>query len=62
LADAERSTDIKETTNVNDYILNAKEVDRLVYCRFGEKYITDMEKRKSSNISSLNTPAHTANN
>ena len=41
---------------ISDYMLNAKEVNRIVYCRFGEKYISDLEKRKNSNISSLNAP------
>ena len=54
--------EIKEASNMNEYMMNAKEADRLVYCRFGEKYIADMEKRKNSNISALNTPAHTAFN
>jgi len=37
-------------------MINAKIANRLVYCRFGEKYISDLEKRKNSNISSLNQP------
>ena len=37
-------------------MINAKEANRIVYCRFGEKYISDLEKRKNSNISSLNAP------
>jgi hypothetical protein len=37
-------------------MINAKEVNRLVYCRFGEKYVTDLEKRKNSNLTSLNQP------
>ena len=48
-------SDIKETNNVNDYIINAEEADRLVYCRFGKKHIEDMIKRKNSNISCLNS-------
>ena len=28
----------------------------LVYCRFGEKYLTDLEKRKNSLISMTNQP------
>lgn len=41
---------------VSDYMINAREANKLVYCRFGEKYITDLEKRRSSNISALNQP------
>jgi len=48
--------EIAESRTISDYLINAKEAKRLVYCRFGEKYITDLEKRKNSNISSLNTP------
>jgi hypothetical protein len=50
------STDIPPCTMINDYLINAKNANRLVYCRFGEKYVTDLEKRKNSNISSLNAP------
>ena len=40
--------DIKETNNVNDYMMNAEDVDRLVYCRFGKKHIEQMIKHKNS--------------
>jgi len=49
-------SDIKETNIMSDYIINAHTANRLVYSRFGEKYISDMEKRKNSNISSLAAP------
>lgn len=48
--------EIKEANVISDYLINAKEANRLVYCRFGDKYITDLEKRKNSNITALNTP------
>jgi len=51
------TTDIVPAPYINDYLLNAKTAGRLVYCRFGEKYLNDLEKRKNSNISSLNTPS-----
>jgi len=38
-------------------LINAKLANRLIYCRFGEKYVTDLEKRKNSNISALNAPS-----
>jgi hypothetical protein len=41
-------------------MLNAREANRLVYCRYGEKYIEDIAKRKASNISSLNAPINYA--
>ena len=47
-------SDIAHANTITDYLINAKMANRLVYCRFGEKYVTDLEKRKNSNISSLN--------
>lgn len=47
---------ITPANTISDYMINAKEANRIVYCRFGEKYIADLEKRKASNISSLNAP------
>lgn len=49
-------SDIPICNNMNDYLIGAKNANRLVYCRLGEKYVTDLEKRKNSNISSLNAP------
>lgn len=49
-------TGIAPASTISDYMINAKEANRIVYCRFGEKYIQDLEKRKNSNISSLNAP------
>ena len=49
-------SDIAPASTITDYLINAKMANRLVYCRFGEKYVTDLEKRKNSNISSLNAP------
>ena len=49
-------TGIAPANTISDYLINAKEANRIVYCRFGEKYISDLEKRKASNISSLNAP------
>ena len=48
--------EIAPANTISDYMINAKEANRIVYCRFGEKYISDLEKRKNSNISSLNAP------
>ena len=44
-------TDIAHSNTVTDYIINANAANRLVYCRFGEKYVTDLEKRKNSVLS-----------
>mmetsp|Transcript_4821 Transcript_4821/g.7261 ORF Transcript_4821/g.7261 Transcript_4821/m.7261 type:complete len:336 (-) Transcript_4821:2969-3976(-) len=49
-------SEIPVATTISDYMINAKEVNRLVYCRFGEKYVTDLEKRRNSNLHSLNQP------
>lgn len=48
--------EIAPANTISDYTINASEAKRIVYCRFGEKYISDLEKRKNSNISSLNAP------
>jgi hypothetical protein len=50
-------TDILPALIMNDYLINAKQAGKLVYCRMGEKFVTDLEKRKNSNISSLNAPS-----
>jgi hypothetical protein len=41
-------TDIATSSTVTDYLINSYAANRLIYCRFGEKYITDLEKRKNS--------------
>jgi hypothetical protein len=38
-------------------LINSREAGKLVYCRFGDKYVADLEKRRNSNISSLNVPS-----
>ena len=44
-------------TSVNDYIINMNLAHHIVYCRFGDKFITDLEKRKHSNICQSNQPS-----
>jgi hypothetical protein len=41
-------TNIANSLTVTDYMINANTANRLVYCRFGDKYIQDLEKRKNS--------------
>jgi hypothetical protein len=41
------------TNCISEYILNARDANKLLYCRFGEKYIADMERRRNSNLSAL---------
>ena len=49
-------TDIAHSSTVTDYLINGNAANRLIYCRFGEKYITDLEKRKNSVLSQSNQP------
>ena len=35
---------------MSEYILNAKNDKRLIYCRYGDKYVSEIEKRKNSII------------
>lgn len=37
-------------------MINAHAANRLIYCRFGEKYISDLEKRKNSVLAHSNQP------
>lgn len=39
-------------TGIPDYIINSFKAERVVYCRFGQKYITDLEKKKNANVAS----------
>lgn len=39
-------SDIVPAHNINDYLINAKQAGKLVYCRLGEKFVADLEKRK----------------
>ena len=50
------STDIAHSVTVTDYMINANAANKLVYCRFGEKYISDLEKRKNSVLAQSNQP------
>lgn len=49
-------TDIAYSATVTDYMINAHAANRLVYCRFGDKYISDLEKRKNSVLAHSNQP------
>ena len=44
-------TDIADSLTVTDYLINGMAANRLIYCRFGEKYIQDLVKRKKSVLS-----------
>ena len=42
------SSDISDSTTISEYIISNMHVNKLIYCRFGEKYLQDIEKRKNS--------------
>ena len=52
--DGQGCADIAPSSTINDYLINAREANRLVYCRLGEKYVIDLEKRKNSNLIAIN--------
>lgn len=37
--ESQHCSDIAAANTINDYMINAKEANRLVYCRLGEKYV-----------------------
>ena len=41
-------------TSIPDYIINNNAKSKIVYCRLGEKYIVDLEKRKNSTLAQSN--------
>ena len=42
------SSDISNSTTISEYIISNMHANKLIYCRFGEKYLQDIEKRKNS--------------
>lgn len=48
------NSDIATSTTISEYMLNARDANTLVYCRFGEKYLSDMERRQKSNLTAIN--------
>ena len=49
----DRISDVPMNTSIADYLVNCAALNKVVYCRLGEKYIQDLEKRKNSNIASV---------
>jgi hypothetical protein len=43
-------------TGIPDYIINSSKAERIVYCRFGQKYISDLEKKKNSQLKDNSNP------
>ena len=50
------NSDIATSQTISEYMLSAREANQLVYCRFGEKYLTDMERRQKSQLTAINQP------
>jgi hypothetical protein len=53
---SQSQSDIPPAANLSDYMMNARDAGRMVYCRYGEKYLVDLERRKNSNLSSACQP------
>lgn len=51
--------EVAQNTSIADYLINNNSLGKIVYCRFGEKYIADLEKRKNSLLSQNNQPCTT---
>ena len=49
--------DIEDCQSISDYIISSWKNKKLIYCRYGEKYITDLEKRKKSSLAESNLPS-----
>lgn len=49
--------DVSECMNISDYIIHAWHHKKLIYCRYGEKYVSDLEKRKKSALCDANLPS-----
>ena len=47
---------VDPTGVMSDYMVQNWQRNRLIYCRYGEKHLEAMEKRKSSNLASANQP------
>lgn len=49
--------DISECMAISDYIIDSYHSKKLIYCRYGEKYVTDLEKRKKSTLCESSLPS-----
>jgi len=38
------SNEMAQANNISEHMLNARDSGNLVYCRFGDKYLADMER------------------
>jgi hypothetical protein len=55
-----RDSDVRLDTSISDYIVNCAQAGKIVYCRLGEKYIQDLEKKKNSGIPNVPASGNTA--
>lgn len=49
--------DISDCISISEYIINSFYKKKLIYCRYGEKYVLDLEKRKKSSLAESNLPS-----
>jgi len=49
--------DISDCVTISEYIIDSFHRKKLVYCRYGEKYVMDLEKRKKSSLAESNLPS-----
>lgn len=49
--------DISECMAISDYIIDSFHSKKLIYCRYGEKYVNDLEKRKKSTLCESSLPS-----
>lgn len=49
--------DISDCVTISEYIIEAFHRKKLIYCRYGEKYVQDLEKRKKSSLAESNLPS-----
>lgn len=49
--------DISDCITISEYIIESFHKKKLIYCRYGEKYVHDLEKRKKSSLAESNLPS-----
>lgn len=49
--------DISDCISISDYIIESFYKKKLIFCRYGEKYVLDLEKRKKSSLAESNLPS-----
>lgn len=49
--------DLSDCVTISEYIIESFHKKKLIYCRYGEKYVQDLEKRKRSSLAESNLPS-----